>query len=623
MTDISYFRRCACKVPVLDKAGKPLLLSDGTPKMKEVGATCPKLKQKGHSTWYFTFELEPGENGKRRRLRRGGFKTQDDAKVAAKKELKKAEGGTDILSSATVGDDLTAWVERKGSLARTTSHGYEGHIRLYLLPHLGHIKRKDLHARHIEAMYAAIKKENAERLLHHGRVVELTEARDAAKEAWIRASGKGEERRRARMAYLDANAALREGRRGLRKITGPATLHRINATLSSFLNSGIKRLEYQTNWASLIELPPVKRPKPLVWTPERVEHWQRTGEKPGPVMVWTPQQAGSFLDFVADDRLYALWDTFTFLGPRRGEMAALPWTEVSLTALSMRISAQLVEVAYRVYGEEPKADSVRTMSISTHSGLVLTTHRAQQEQERAQWEGEEAWVESGCVFTMENGAPLHPDWISRRFKRLVELSGLPPVRLHDLRHLSASLALLAGADIKVVQERLGHSSRQITSDTYTSVLPELFRTEAESTVAVVPRGGEVAYTVKKALRIPESAFAQDVAVLFVRAANTGQNSRWAVGVQAAAGGRVFGQIHTEVQVAERAVEAAEAWLRTYCTEQGYEVIRSENLADRIPAEQRTTLALVRLVIDRTSAAGRDEPVSRFLAGTRRASVGTG
>ncbi|MGW4505802.1 tyrosine-type recombinase/integrase [Streptomyces sp. NPDC004436] len=622
MTDISYFRRCACKVPVLNDAGEPVLLRDGTPKMKEVGATCPKLKQKGHSTWYFTFELEPGENGKRRRLRRGGFKTQDDAKVGAKKELRKAEGGTDVLSTATVGDDLTAWVERKGSLARTTSHGYEGHIRLYLLPHLGHIKRKDLHARHIEAMYAAIKKENAERLLHHGRVVELTEARDAAKEAWIRASGKGEERRRARMNYLDANAALREGRRGLRKITGAATLHRINATLSSFLNSGIKRLEYQTNWASLIELPPVKRPKPLVWTPERVAHWQRTGEKPGPVMVWTPEQAGSFLDFVAEDRLYGLWDTFTFLGPRRGEMAALPWTEVSLTALSMRISAQLVEVAYRVYGEEPKADSVRTMSISTHSGLVLTTHQAQQERERSEWEGAEAWIESGCVFTMENGAALHPDWISRRFKRLVELSGLPPVRLHDLRHLSASLALLAGADIKVVQERLGHSSRQITSDTYTSVLPELFRTEAESTVAVVPRGGEISYTVKKALRIPDRAFTQDVAVLFASAASAGGTSRWAVRVQAAAGGEIFGRIQTEVPAAERAVEAAEAWLRAYCVEQGYEVIRSENLADRIPGEQRATSALVRLVIDRTSAGARDEPLSQFLAGTRKVSDGT-
>jgi site-specific recombinase XerC len=95
--------------------------------------------------------------------------------------------------------------------------------------------------------------------------------------------------------------------------------------------------------------------------------------------------------------------------------------------------------------------------------------------------------ESGRVFTQENGDAYHPDWISRRFKRIVEVLGLPPIRLHDLRHGSATLSLLAGTDIKVVQERLGPSSRQITSDTYTSVLPQLMRSEAESTISIVPR----------------------------------------------------------------------------------------------------------------------------------------
>ncbi|MFE3628714.1 tyrosine-type recombinase/integrase [Streptomyces goshikiensis] len=277
-----------------------------------------------------------------------------------------------------------------------------------------------------------------------------------------------------------------------------------------------------------------------------------------PSLVWTPEQAGAFMGFVADDRLYALWDTFTFLGPRCGEMAALPKTEVNLSDLWMRISALLTEVAYRVYGEEPKSESVRTMNISGRSGRVLTVHLTNQERARAEWEGEEAWVESGCVFTMENGAALHTDWISRRFKRLVELSGLPPVRLHDLRHLSASLALLANNEITVVQQRLGHSSRQITSDTYASILPELLRTEAESTVAVVPRGGELTYTVKKALAIPDTTFAQDVAVLLAHAANSGRGSQLAIGVQAAAGGAAFGQIRTEVPASERAAEAAES-----------------------------------------------------------------
>lgn len=128
---------------------------------------------------------------------------------------------------------------------------------------------------------------------------------------------------------------------------------------------------------------------------------------------------------------------------------------------------------------------------------MLRAWRITQEKERRQWSGVQAWTESDRVFTQENGKPYHPDWISRRFKRLVELSGLPPVRLHDLRHISATLSLLAKNDIKVVQERLGHSSRQITSDTYTSVLLQLMTAEAESTIATVPRAERKASPKKK------------------------------------------------------------------------------------------------------------------------------
>ncbi|MCQ4082026.1 tyrosine-type recombinase/integrase [Streptomyces sp. RB6PN25] len=141
-------------------------------------------------------------------------------------------------------------------------------------------------------------------------------------------------------------------------------------------------------------------------------------------------------------------------------------------------------------GPASKADSVRTISLSTETAAVLREWRQQQERERADWadwSGQKAYVDSGRVFTQENGEPYDPDWFSRRFKRPVELHRMPPVRLHDLRHGSATLALLAGNDIKVVQERLRHSPWQITSDTYTSVLPQMMRAEPESTVSVVPR----------------------------------------------------------------------------------------------------------------------------------------
>jgi integrase len=58
------------------------------------------------------------------------------------------------------------------------------------------------------------------------------------------------------------------------------------------------------------------------------------------------------------------------------------------------------------------------------------------------------WQESGKVFTNPDGSALHPDWVTRRFGLLVKDSGLPPVRLHDLRHGAATLAHAARADLK-------------------------------------------------------------------------------------------------------------------------------------------------------------------------------
>lgn len=48
------------------------------------------------------------------------------------------------------------------------------------------------------------------------------------------------------------------------------------------------------------------RPKGLVWTDERVACYRKTGERPSPVMVWTPDQTGQFLDFAAEDQMHAL-----------------------------------------------------------------------------------------------------------------------------------------------------------------------------------------------------------------------------------------------------------------------------------------------------------------------------
>jgi hypothetical protein len=89
------------------------------------------------------------------------------------------------------------------------------------------------------------------------------------------------------------------------------------------------------------------------------------------------------------------------------------------------------------------------------------------------------------VFVRKDGSPIHPGYASTRFRLLVKRAGVPPARLHDLRHGAASLAHEAGADLKTLQDLLGHSSIVITADTYTSVLPLAQRRCADATAKLV------------------------------------------------------------------------------------------------------------------------------------------
>jgi len=114
---------------------------------------------------------------------------------------------------------------------------------------------------------------------------------------------------------------------------------------------------------------------------------------------------------------------------------------------------------------------------------ALREHRGRQAAER-QAAGAR-WTETGYVFTSLTGKPVGPDRLTRMFRQLVAESGLPPVTLHGLRHGAATLALAAGADLKVVQDQLGHSTITLTADTYTCVLPETARAAADDTAALL------------------------------------------------------------------------------------------------------------------------------------------
>ncbi len=93
------------------------------------------------------------------------------------------------------------------------------------------------------------------------------------------------------------------------------------------------------------------------------------------------------------------------------------------------------------------------------------------------------------MFTKESGEPVHPQMVSRSFAQAIAAAKLPEIRLHDLRHTHATLALQAGIHPKVVSERLGHATVSITLDTYSHAIPAL-QEEAAALIAGLVFAGE-------------------------------------------------------------------------------------------------------------------------------------
>lgn len=83
------------------------------------------------------------------------------------------------------------------------------------------------------------------------------------------------------------------------------------------------------------------------------------------------------------------------------------------------------------------------------------------------------------MFCWEDGRALYPDTITERFNRLVERAQLPRIRLHDVRHSYATIALRSGVHPKIVSSRLGHSKVAFTLDTYSADIPDLDQQAAE------------------------------------------------------------------------------------------------------------------------------------------------
>lgn len=169
---------------------------------------------------------------------------------------------------------------------------------------------------------------------------------------------------------------------------------------------------------------------------------------------------------------YPVLHLAVYTGMRRSELLGLRWKDVDLLASELSVVQVMHQLSgSRIVFQDPKtAKSKRLIALPPSATLILRAHREKQEAERTLLG--KPLTRDDLVFSHLDGSPLRPDTITHAFIKIAEKACLN-IRFHDLRHTHASLMLKQGIHPKIVQERLGHASIQITLDTYSHVTPGL------------------------------------------------------------------------------------------------------------------------------------------------------
>ncbi len=202
------------------------------------------------------------------------------------------------------------------------------------------------------------------------------------------------------------------------------------------------------------------------------------------ILFWEPEELRRFLRLIHGHRLEAAWRLSAMTGMRRGEVLGLRWADLDLDAARISVRRALVSVGYQIITSTPKNHLARVIDLDATTVQCLRRHRKQQDGDRAEWGNE--YQDEDLVFCKENGTPVHPHTFSQAFQRLIAKSDLRRIRLHDLRHTHATIALKAGIQIKVISERLGHETPAFTLKQYAHVIPGM-QAEAAAAVAALVR----------------------------------------------------------------------------------------------------------------------------------------
>ena len=180
--------------------------------------------------------------------------------------------------------------------------------------------------------------------------------------------------------------------------------------------------------------------------------------------TWTKAEVHTFLGAIARHRLKVAL-RLSLYGLRRGEVLGLRWSDIDLNKAELTVTQTRVLVGTEVVIEPPKSrNGFRTLPLDEE--LVTDLRQLLKLQQAEAEEAGEAYDSSGFVVTDEIGAPVHPEWYSDEFGRVLRAAGVRRITLHDSRHTTLSLMEKAGVPISVISKWAGHFDSAFTQKTY-------------------------------------------------------------------------------------------------------------------------------------------------------------
>lgn len=440
------------------------------------------IRKRGATYTYYVYVT--GADGRRRQVSKGGFRTRREAEAARVEVLGTVHTGTFVRPERiTVASFLVdEWLptRRPPNLEESTYASYERNLRLHVIPYVGGIPLQKLTPMDLNALYRTLLDlgrrtpdppahrhsemlvERAKQLRRDGLTHQAVADRLAV-ELPTEASALSRHAVAALIRRSDAPTTGRAKPAGL----NPRMVQYVHSILHAALKDALRWNRVARNVADAATAPPrgaTRSPRPSAWNADQLR---------------------PFLNFVANSRYLPAWVFLATTGCRRGECLGVTWRDLDLEHTTAVLSQQVTVVngALRIK-PLPKTKRAHLVRLDTVTVAMLRSARARQNEERLLVGP--AYEDLDLAFCRPDGRPYEPNRFSREFLRKQSQYNradpeqpLPRLVLHGLRHTWATLALQEGIDIKIVSERLNHSSTHVTREIYTHVTPPMQSDAAE------------------------------------------------------------------------------------------------------------------------------------------------